>query len=878
MKRTLLIFLLFPHVIWAQYHFDFENRSTSPFEQVPAERWECSNAGVISGSYSLHHNYDNPEAGTDYCFFRHDPYIDTDSLSLSFRIRHAHAPSSANNWQVALLADFSKGGNAGPNGSGERDTGANGSGRITKGIVLGVNFTGSDDYVKLWEIRAGRTELRGKTRINYQDQIGTGTAPFFRVAWENNGELKLYITRNPDQHPEMLAGIFQLDSLPDGRHLIFRYEYSSAQDRNLWIDDIALLGTFIPDTSAPVITGIRTVDSLHLRLDFSEEIEIPFKEDFHMGSLTGNKAKLEQEILPDSVMLRDRGLLLRFPVPIPNRVDMGLYVEGISDADGNCLADTLLSFMRNEAEWGDVVFTEIMYDPDPMVGLPGEEYLEIYNRSPFGLELEGWWCETDNRRTKLSATAIDPDQYLVLTGISLPNDGATLALYNPEGTLIHAARYNQPWNGPEWKREGGWSLESPDPEMICKVSDIWEYSEDPEGGTPGYINSNHCFLEDREAPRLLYTGFGGPETILVRYSEPVRILPGTMIDFKLVPGGKHPDSLIPVLPLSEELKIYFKDGLPQISSYELHLPEISDCAGNLSHPVEIRAGLCGDVRSGGIQINEIMYDPWDNAPEYIELFNGSQRCFDLQDLSLSVVKTDLPLSYLWPLTAYSRILAPGDYLVITRCTGKLMNAYFLEPSGRWLERDRIPELPNTGGTIYLTDRAGAVVDMAHYGDHLHMDLLNETKGISLERISAEKPGTDPGNWHSAASIEGYATPGRVNSQSVPESGVLTGELLSIEPEVFSPDNDGFQDLLRITIETGKEGSVIRLLITDLTGTRVRYLANNQIVGPISYYSWDGESDHQKMVPEGIYVVHLWVHDPATGQNRSQKRATGIIYR
>ena len=43
----------------------------------------------------------------------------------------------------------------------------------------------------------------------------------------------------------------------------------------------------------------------------------------------------------------------------------------------------------------------------------------------------------------------------------------------------------------------------------------------------------------------------------------------------------------------------------------------------------------------------------------------------------------------------------------------------------------------------------------------------------------ERSGTDPGNWHSSASIEGYATPGRANSQNI--DGQVAEHVLNLEP-------------------------------------------------------------------------------------------------
>jgi hypothetical protein len=157
-----------------------------------------------------------------------------------------------------------------------------------------------------------------------------------------------------------------------------------------------------------------------------------------------------------------------------------------------------------------------------------------------------------------------------------------------------------------------------------------------------------------------------------------------------------------------------------------------------------------------------------------------------------------------------------------------------------------------------------------------MDLLDVTRGVSLERISTDRPGSESSNWHSAASIEGYSTPGKENSQSVKESESI--EIISVEPEVFSPDNDGFQDLLKIKFSPGIHGWVLRMWITDLTGIRIRDLANNHLTGTDVMYTWDGVQENGLLTNSGIYVLHVWVYHPGTGEKRSWKKAFGLIYR
>jgi len=831
------------------------------WEQVPPGRWSCSGEGAIKGLFSLKHSYDNPESGTDYLVYHQNPVHQGDSLIFTFRVRHGYPPSFANNWQIALLADFS-----------EEDA------RVQSGIFLGVNYSDSDDLVKIWRCEGENSEVLCTSSINYQEDVGLDDAPQFRLVWSPDGVLKLYFALDPEIDHLLPVGACQLENLPTGRQLVVRYEYSSSRDRSLWLDEIVLDGTFISDTTAPVILSVEVASETSLAIRFSEKILIPAL----------NVFSLEGAIYPDTIYLGDSGAagvlyMLEYSTLIPNRVELELRVDGICDPDGNCMADTVAMFMRNDAEWGDVVFNELMFDPDPAVRLSEEEYLELYNRSEYKLDLTGWRVEVGNRthsiselETGSSQSMMESSAYGLLYGIALPNDGEEVALYSDRGTLIHAVDYQVPWSSSDWKREGGWSLESVDPDQVCRISYLWEYSTDPSGGTPGRINSNNAEVADVDAPLLLYMGHEGPGVRSVHYSEPIRFSALDLEAVEITPGKMHPTGVSFPGPMSATLNLHFPEYLESYHRYTLDLPVIADCQGNLSETQAVNLGRLSTLAHGVLLINEIMYHPWDGFPEFVELFNPGPDYFDLWDLALHVVAEGAPPENPVALSDHSRLFVPGDYLVLARCVPQLMDAYNLELSGRWVELKGLTSLTDGGGTIYLTNRSGSVVDVASYGDQMHLEIIGDSRGVSLERISANRPGNDPENWHSAASIDGFATPGRENSQTVDWDAA--GDLLEVKPGVFSPDNDGFQDQLEITISTQIQGYVVNLWISDLQGSRVRNLANNHISGPSVTYTWDGETDSGIMAPEGIYVVHVWGYHPVSGDRWRRKAATGIVYR
>jgi len=872
-KHVALIFLFLPVGIYGQYRFDFEIDTAgtgscclfSEWKQIPLDRWCCDSIEAIEGSSSLHHCYDNTLEGCDFLAFRHDPFCLTDSFSVSFRIRHAYAPSSQNNWQVALAAELD-------NWQEEP--------HFVSGVVVGVNFTGSDDLVKIWSVNEGKVMELCSTPLNFQEQVGTDQAPLFILQGVGLGKMNFYWSPDPGSQVPELLGSCTLDWIPRGRYLILRYRYSAARDMGLWMDRLIMEGHFEKDTIAPFVNRVEVVNERSLEVDFSETVAEPGSHAFSLisgdrpGGIVPDSIQM-QGVIPDSIQMQGAGYILTFPLDIPNRIPHQLRIKDIEDPDGNILHDTLVSFMRNDAEWGDLVFSEIMADPDPTVRYD-EEYLELYNRSGYDINMKGWLLKVNERSYLLDPHLLLPGDFFLLSGITLPNEGALLSLYDSVGLLVYAISYRVPWDGPEWKKEGGWSLESPDPERLCMVSSDWEFSNDPGGGTPGQVNSNRSQLADLEPPVLLYAGIKEQGSFLLHFSEPIRFPEGSHPSIRLDPGGMIPESVKLLDPLSDMMELTFKEDFSEWASFVLSLSGWTDCPGNPAEAREIKAGKLSKPVYGSVLINEIMFDPQEDYPAYVELYLPGDRFYDLQDLAIHLVEEGGPPDEPQPLASHSRLVLPGQYLVITECVQQLEDVYQLAVSGCWVEVEEVHGMKRSSGTIYLTDRAGNIVDMATYNEHMHMELLDDLRGISLERVSSERSGMDPDNWHSAASIEGYATPGRENSQKT-----LSGdqeELVGVQPEVFSPDNDGYNDLLSITITTGSQDWVIGLFITDLQGNRVRILANNDLAGPSVTYTWDGQGEGGMILPMDFYVVHIRGYQPATGEHWVRRRAVGLVYR
>lgn len=531
--------------------------------------------------------------------------------------------------------------------------------------------------------------------------------------------------------------------------------------------------------------------------------------------------------------------------------------------------------------WGEVLIHEIMSDPNPRAGIFLGEYIELYNRSDHAVAWADLVLELGSRQYILDpGENTGPDSlaaghYACRELKGIPNGSGRVVLYNTSGGVIHAVEYAMPWDGPSWKEEGGWSLEAVDAGSFCQTSFQWQFSVDPSGGTPGQVNSVEHPWMDLAPPVFLFAGIQGDSLLVLHFSETLGE-PGTSAAVVHIQAGSswRRDARFS-LPFAKSVEAEFPKNVLGRPAFRIQVPALPDCAGNVMEASQVLCGAPSPPESGKVVINEIMFEPENGNPEYIELYHAGVGFTDVQELKLGICKAGEKPQKLLDLTSASRILGKGEYLVLTPDVVSLRRAHQLPLSGCFVERTFQPAMSASGGEIYLCDRAGNTVDRAFFSRDLHMQGMDLMKGISLERIRPGAPGMDPLNWHSAASISNYATPGERNSQAMSDGSAA--QLLELEPRVFSPDNDGYRDVQGLFIQGLEAGMLINLRILDMRGSLVRTLANNHLAAPELSYRWDGQDEQGYLVNAGFYLVHLEVLHPEQGRILVRRMSSGVVY-
>ncbi|MEA3451968.1 MAG: gliding motility-associated C-terminal domain-containing protein, partial [Bacteroidota bacterium] len=122
------------------------------------------------------------------------------------------------------------------------------------------------------------------------------------------------------------------------------------------------------------------------------------------------------------------------------------------------------------------------------------------------------------------------------------------------------------------------------------------------------------------------------------------------------------------------------------------------------------------------------------------------------------------------------------------------------------------------------------------------------------------PTQDNANWHSASEDVGFATPAYENSQALEETGEEDAEVY-LEPLIFSPDHDGFEDFLTINYRFEKGGYTATIIIYDARGKQIRILQNNSLLATEGFFKWDGLTEEGSKLRPGIYIVYMKAFEP-----------------
>ena len=539
-----------------------------------------------------------------------------------------------------------------------------------------------------------------------------------------------------------------------------------------------------------------------------------------------------------------------------------------------------------------LVISEIFPDPTPTIGLPAFEFIEIQNTSKTSINLKG--CKlTDGSSTATINTSISvgADSCLILCASSavsyyqsygtciglsnfpsLNNEKDRLVLLSPEGKTIHALEYDISWYQNPFKQEGGWTLEMIDVRNPCCGKLNWGSSIHYAGGTPGKKNSLAKLNPDVELPMLLRSYAKDSKTIVLVFSESLDSNSTTALsNYAIQPIGAKMVRTNAIAPFFQEVELELDKPLDSNLIYSITAMNVRDCSGNpIGGYHTCLTGISRSFNSGDLLLNEVLFNPPAGGEDYVELYNAGKSIIDLSKLMLCNRKTTGELYNFLPLSSKSWNLFPDCYAVLCVDPDGLKRNKLVKNPSQLIQIEQLLSLPDDEGNLVLCDANLHVYDELHYHHLWHHPLLVNEENVALERIHYRSKTQDKNNWGSASANVGFGTPTYKNSLFI--NGDSLQGTLNITPELLTPDNDGRDDRVAISVETADNSSMLSISIYDAGGLLIKQLVKLQSLSGKGLYFWDGVDEKHKLVARG----HYWVVADVFGRGGKTKRLRKLI--
>jgi hypothetical protein len=630
-----------------------------------------------------------------------------------------------------------------------------------------------------------------------------------------------------------------------------------------------------PDTTPPTIGGALASNSSTISVCFSEALSISELIDPNNYIISGGIGNPTAVAYNSSLTC----VTLTVATALQLAATYTITFLNFNDCSGNALLNPSTTFSYYVPKPYDVVINEIMADPDPVVGLPNYEYVELYNRTPFAISLAGWTFTAGTNTKPLPNYILRGNSYVVFASTSaapnypasanvfgitsfpaLTNGGQSLAIKDGANNVISAITYSDTWYQNTAKKDGGWSLEQIDPNNPCAGINNWRASINPQGGTPGAINSVNAANADNSSPQVTRATVITPDTIQVFFNEPLAL--ATMLDtliYTINNGIGNPYWIATVGNDNKSVKLALRNLLQAQTTYQIVVGNvITDCVGNIINSDYNTAlfAIPETIAMGDIIINEILSDPKTGGYDFVEIYNKSNKVLDLKTLRLSQFDSLLNVpSSIKTITTEGFLFFPQQYIVLTANSNAVKNQYPTNNPKAFIDLTSMITMNIASGSVCLST-TNDIIDLFFYTQDMHFPLLNSTKGVTLERIDFNRSTKDKNNWHSAAEAIGFGTPGLKNSQ-YNEAGEANTDF-EISPEVFSPDQDGYNDIVNLNYKFEKPGYIANVMIYDSKGRLVRNLVRNELLGISGTFSWDGVNETRDKERIGIYVFYIEV--------------------
>ncbi len=771
LRTHLIIFLqIISANIFAQTVFQ-DNFNDGDFLNNPAWSGDITKYTVIGTNNELRLN-DLGNSGSSSLYV---PINIQDSTVWEFLIKTnltTAGPSSTNRIRVYLQSNTS-----------------NFASATLNGYYLQIGETGSLDAVEIYKVTNGTS-----TRIiRGTDATVTGAVINSRIKIvRNNSGLWELLTDHTGGTNFTSEGTVTDNSHNSGTHFGVFTTYTTTQGDRFFYDDFNISPLFV-DNVPPVALSATAINANTVDVLFNEALD-PISAALGTNYAINNGVNITSAVL-DAI----NPALVHLTVSnLTNLTSYQLDITDIADLNNNILLNQTLNFSYQvfiTPAFQEIIFNEIMIDPNPVVNLPDAEYVELHNRSSGAVDLNGYSfvhrsasSGIETIRT-LGSYVLLPGEYVLLHNfvdyLSLGNDlqvtsftalnntSAYLLLKTPSGNIIDSILYELSWYRDATKDDGGWSIELINQNELCKGATNWIASNDPDGGTPGLQNSVNSNQQDLTAPSVLSVFQQGTNQAIIIFSETIDPVAAVNIANYSVNGALNVSSA--VLIDNRTVLLTFVANMQNNFNYTINITNIGDCLGNIAAlQAQFTYVLIQTANFQDLIFNELMIDPTPvvslpNA-EFIELYNRSTYAIDLSSYTLSHRSATSSTTTTVNLGTY--VILPGEHVILHNSTDYTTAINNLQLSS-------FPALNNTSAYLILKNANGDLVDSILYSADWYQDTNKDDGGWSLELINPNLVCKNASNWIASNSADG-GSPGSINSVLDNSPDTLAPNIIQIQ--------------------------------------------------------------------------------------------------
>ena len=358
--------------------------------------------------------------------------------------------------------------------------------------------------------------------------------------------------------------------------------------------------------------------------------------------------------------------------------------------------------------------------------------------------------------------------------------------------------------------------------------------------------SADIFQPDITGPEFTQSEIFPPNILLLGFNE--SILESSLNNFTYT---TTPDLTLSQISnngsVNQNVILEFNEDFQSGINYTIDFSGLTDNDGNAINMTSSSFQLFEKAIPGDLVINEILFNPLTTGEDFIEVKNISKKFLNLKGLIFlnnTKTGTESPIDI-------KIILEPNEVLAFTTDwpAQKLIyepieNANFMVMS--------IPTLNAGDGNLTILSETLDTIDTYTYSEDDHFSLLDEVKGVSLERIFPESASVST-NFASGVESTNFATPGYENA-NFRQMGSNMQDVLVIDNSIFSPNADGDEDQLIMVLNMPGTGYVSTINIFNVGGQLIKTLHTNRLTGENDLASWDGTMNDGGKAPIGHYIV------------------------